>query len=136
MRVIGSGHVCLVLIAFAFGSCGRPGPVEGTRAGGRRSTGSISATPNPIQVCGRGNALTGLTTLSWTSTGTTVVEVHVDSPAGSLFSRSGPSGSAMTGNWVVDGQVFYLQDVSNNEPLTPLTTLASVTIKHTSEGCP
>jgi len=96
--------------------------------------GSITAVPNPVKVCGE--ALTGSTGLSWTSEGTTEVEVHVDSPAGALFSRSLPSGSATTGNWVVNGQVFYLQDVSKNEPLTPLTTIATVTVNHTKEGCP
>src|SRR5262245_31332973 len=46
------------------------------KGGGR--TGSISANPNPIQVCD-GTGL-GSTTLTWTSTGTTTVEVHMGSP--------------------------------------------------------
>jgi hypothetical protein len=99
-----------------------------------RPAGSITASPNPIRVCA--DALTGVTNLSWTSNGTTIVEVHVDSPAGPLLSRTGSSGSTTTGDWVVNGQVFYLQDVSHDEPLTPLTTIASVTVKHTQEGCP
>jgi hypothetical protein len=92
-------------------------------------------------VCGeenfRNNAgRTGVTRLSWESSGTTAVEVHVGSPAGPLFSRSGSAGSETTGNWVLDGHVFYLEDVSTHEPLTPLTTLATVTVRHTKTGCP
>jgi hypothetical protein len=107
---------------------------------------SIVATPNPIQVCGETGELaardkrfhfvkTGVTTLSWTSTGTREVEIHVGSPAGLLFSRSGSSGSSTTRNWVEDGYVFYMQDTSRGEPLTPLTTLATVTVRLTTAGC-
>lgn len=108
---------------------------------GKRPSGSIRAMPNPIQVCGeenfRNNAgRTGVTRLSWVSTETVTVEVHVGSPAGPLFSRSESSGTEITGNWVLDGHVFYLQDVSHHEPLTPLTTIATVTVRHTKAGCP
>jgi hypothetical protein len=99
-----------------------------------RATSSISASPNPARVCDPSTV--GVTTLTWTSETATSLEVHVSSPAGALFSRSGPTGSATTGEWVKDGMIFFLQDTSNNQPSTPFTTLASVTVKTTSEGCP
>lgn len=130
-------HVLKVLAACALSLAGcsrQPENPPPLREENTRVVDSITATPNPIRVCG--DALTGITTLSWTASSATLVEVRVDSPAGALFSQSGPSGSAATGDWVVNGQVFYLQDVSKNEPLTPLTTIASVTVRHTKEGCP
>ncbi|HET6975279.1 MAG TPA: carbohydrate-binding protein [Pyrinomonadaceae bacterium] len=100
--------------------------------GGR--TGSISASPNPIQVCD-GTGL-GATTITWTSTGTTTTEIRINSPAGTLLKRTGPSGSAATGKTVSNGTVFYLQDVSNGLPLTSANTLATVTVSLTTTGCP
>jgi RHS repeat-associated protein len=101
---------------------------------GSARTGSITAGPNPIQVCD-GSGL-GVTTLSWTSTGTSLVEVHVGSPTGALFAQTGPSGTNTTGKWVANGTVFYLQDVSGGLPLTAANTLATVTVGVTTSGCP
>jgi peptidoglycan/xylan/chitin deacetylase (PgdA/CDA1 family) len=92
-----------------------------------RSTGAITAAPNPIQdadSCGLGT-----TTLRWWAEDVTAVEVRVNAPDGVLFSRSGAVGSAQTGPWVSDGMVFYLQDVSNGSPLTSAHTLATITVK-------
>jgi glucose/arabinose dehydrogenase len=101
---------------------------SGTRAG------SLTANPNPIQVCD-GTGL-GVTTLSWTSTGTTMVEVHIGSPTGALFARSGPgTASATTGKWVKDGTVFYLQDISGGLPLTSDNTLATITVNIVASDC-
>ena len=85
------------------------------------STGSITASPSMVLVSDRFPY--GVTTLSWTSVGAETVEVHVGTPDGPLFSRTGPSGSATTGKWVADGMVFYLQDVSGGKPLTLANTL-------------
>ena len=94
---------------------------------------SISANPNPIQLCD-GSGL-GATMLTWTS-GATTVEVHVNSPAGALFARSGAgTWSSATGKWVANGTVFYLQDVSGGLPLTSANTLATVTVALTTNGC-
>jgi glycosyltransferase involved in cell wall biosynthesis len=93
----------------------------------KKSTGTISAQPCLIWVSdGSGR---GKTTLSWTSSGTTDVEVHVGSPDGSLFSRSGPSGSTTTDKWVRNDMIFYLQDVTNGLPLISDNTLATVTVR-------
>jgi hypothetical protein len=89
-------------------------------------TGSISASPNPFTANSQG---IGQTTLTWTSAGTTKVEIHVDAPNGNMFTSSGPGTfSATTGQWVQSGQIFYLQNVSNGLPLTSANTLAKVTM--------
>jgi glucose/arabinose dehydrogenase len=89
-------------------------------------TGSISASPNPFIPNSQG---LGQTTLTWTSAGTTKVEVHVDAPNGNMLTSSGPGTfSATTGQWVQNGQIFYLQNVSSGLPLTSANTLAKVTM--------
>ena len=100
----------------------------------RQPRGTIKADPNLIRVCGEEEL--GVTTLSWDCADTTLVEVHVNSPNGPLFSRGGPAGRGTTHKWVGHNTVFYLQDVSNGQPLTPLSTLASVTVKLEQQQCP
>ena len=97
--------------------------------------GTITAAPNPIQVCD-GSAM-GVTKLTWTVTRSTTkrVEVHVNAPDGPLFSHTLGPGSADTGKWVGDGTVFYLQDVTNALPLTEENTLATVRVNITTDGC-
>ncbi len=97
--------------------------------------GTIVANPNPILVCdGTGR---GQTTISWTSSGPTAVEIHIGSPGGGLFAASsGGSSAAATGNWVTEGTTFYLQDVSGGLPLTSANTVAIVTAHVTTTGCP
>lgn len=92
----------------------------------RRSTGSIVANPNPIPLCDGSGV--GVATLSWTSKGTEAVEVRIGAPNGPLFSRTGPSDSGVTGKWVREGMVFYLQDATDGAPLTSVSTLCSVTV--------
>jgi glucose/arabinose dehydrogenase len=90
------------------------------------ATGSISAKPNPFTPNSQG---LGQTTITWTSAGTTRVEVHVDAPNGNMFAGTGPGTfSFTTGQWVQNGQTFYLQNVSNGLPLTSANTLAKVTV--------
>jgi glucose/arabinose dehydrogenase len=92
----------------------------------RPPTGSISAQPNPFAPNPQG---LGRTTLTWTSTGTNRVEIHVNAPNGNLLTGSGPgSFSATTGQWVRNGMTFYLQNVSAGLPLTSGNTLATVTM--------
>ena len=95
------------------------------------ASGSLTANPSPIQVCD-GSGL-GVTTLSWTSNGTSVVEVHLDEPTGMLLATTGPSGTVTTGKWVGNATQFFLQDVSGGLPLSPENTLATVTVYLT--GC-
>lgn len=91
-----------------------------------RSVGSISAYPNPILVVY--GAQTGDTALSWSSRRTEHVEVRVNAPDGPLFSHSGPAGNAQTGDWIYDGTVFFLQDVSGGLPLLEENTLSAVRV--------
>src|SRR5437660_356151 len=117
--------------------CSRPSP-SNTNAPMPPSTTSknatITADPNPIQVCDGSGA--GVTKLTWTSIGPAVVEVHVNSPSGDLLSRTGTNGMATTGKWAVESMTFYLQDVLSGKSLTPDNTLATATVKVTTAGCP
>ena len=69
----------------------------------------------------------GSATLTWSSTTASTVQVRIGSPSGSLFTQGGAQGSATAGGWVNDGTVFYLQDVSNGQPLTSQFTIATQT---------
>jgi hypothetical protein len=107
----------------------QPGKLQATFVTSR--TGTLTASPNPIPVCDGSGA--GATTLTWNATGVLFTEVHVNSPDGPLFGRTGPSGTHATGKWVGNNTNFYLQDVSNGLPLTPANTLAVLTVELT--GC-
>jgi len=91
-----------------------------------KSTGLIRAKPNPIDLSDYSGL--GVTTLSWTSGRTELVEIRIGAPDGPLFSRKGPSGSESTGKLVYNGMVFYLQDVSDLLPPTSTNTLARVAV--------
>jgi len=90
---------------------------------------SLTATPNPIPVANAGSY--GQTTLTWNAPGASVIQIHVNSPTGPLFTDNGSSGSMMTGVWVNNGTQFFLQDVSNGKALTPSNTLAVLTVTTT-----
>ena len=97
---------------------------------------TFKADPNPIQVCD-GSGL-GVTTLGFTAEGVTAVEVRIGSPKGigGVLAHGNPNGTAKTGKWVNDGLTFYLQDASEGRTPTPDNTLATVTVKVTTAGCP
>jgi parallel beta-helix repeat protein len=97
------------------------------------STGpSFTASPNPIPVTA--GARIGATTLSWNAPGTDVIEIHIGSPDGTLFTRMGFRGSIQTGSWVSDGMTFYLQDLTGGQPLTADYTLATLVVHLQSGG--
>jgi len=56
----------------------------------------------------------------------TNVEIHMSSPDGPLFAAGTAVGNATTGDWVADGAVFYVQDVTGGKALTLANTLATV----------
>jgi hypothetical protein len=97
-------------------------------------TGSITATPNPVKVCDGSNS--GITTLSWAISSPGSAHVHVNAPDGPVFSQTGNEGRSITGKWVTDGMVFYLQDGSSERPTAAANTIATATIKLTTAGCP
>ncbi|MEO8215674.1 MAG: hypothetical protein ABI718_01180 [Acidobacteriota bacterium] len=96
--------------------------------------GCVTASPNPIKVCD-GSGL-GTSTLSWSYPGTQIVELHLATPNGPIFSRGGAAGNATTGKWVRDGITFFAQNVSGGLPLNSANTLGSTTVTVTSAGCP
>jgi len=97
----------------------------------RPGYGSITANPNPMQVSDGSGA--GATTLFWSSGQTNEVEVHLGAPRGELVARSGSgSFSQLTNKSIHEGTKFYLQDVSNHQPLTPTFTLDTVTLHVTT----
>jgi glucose/arabinose dehydrogenase len=97
----------------------------------RPGYGSITANPNPMQVSDGSGA--GATTLFWSSGQTNEVEVHLGAPRGDLVARSGPgSFSQLTNKSIHEGTKFYLQDVSNHQPLTSTFTLDAVTLHVTT----
>ena len=94
----------------------------------RLGYGSITANPNPIHVMDGSNK--GATTLSWRSRQTNRVEVRLGAPGGALIARTGAGNfSQLTNNSIRDGTKIFLQDVSNNQPLTSAYTLDSVTVR-------
>jgi glucose/arabinose dehydrogenase len=97
----------------------------------RPGYGSITANPNPIRVTdGSGE---GATTLLWSSGQTNKVEVRLGAPGGQLIARSGAgSFTQLTNKSMHDGTRVFLQDVSNNQPLTSAFTLDSVTLHLTT----
>jgi glycosyltransferase involved in cell wall biosynthesis len=84
--------------------------------------GSLSASPNPALESARHPGL-GVTTLTWRASGTSAVEVRVGTPDGPLLGMSSAQGTKTTGEWVRDGMLFYLQNVSGGLPLTLDNTL-------------
>ena len=97
------------------------------------STGpSFTASPNPIPVTGA--ATLGVTTLSWSAPDADVIEIHVGSPNGPLFTQMGTRGSIQTGLWVSDGLTFYLQDVTSGKLLTSDYTLATLVVHLQKSG--
>jgi hypothetical protein len=93
---------------------------------------TLTASPNPIPVAG--GALAGTTTLSWNAPGVQTIEIHIGAPDGKLFTLMGSRGSASTGPWVTEGTTFYLQDVSNGNPLTADYTLATLLVHVEKSG--
>jgi hypothetical protein len=98
------------------------------------ATGTITASPNPIQICD-GSGF-GIASLSWSAAGARLVEVRVGAPDGILFVQSGPEGRKTTPKWASNGLVFYLQDASSGSAASPENTIATVTISTTTAGCP
>jgi len=66
----------------------------------------------------------GAATLKWSAPSATTIQIRIGSATGQLFAQAGNTGSAVTGAWVTDGMLFYLQDVSVGPPGV---TLAAIT---------
>ena len=57
-----------------------------------------------------------------------IIQVRVGAPDGTLLTDNVNSGSMMTGPWVSDGMTFYLQDVSQGQANTAANTLATLVV--------
>lgn len=90
---------------------------------------TLTASPNPIAST---PGVAGQTTISWSAPAATVIEIHLGSPDGPLFTHNINTGSMQTGDWVTNGLVFYLQDVSLGQALTSTYTLATLTVTVTT----
>jgi hypothetical protein len=90
-----------------------------------RNGATITAAPNPIPVTG--SAL-GTATITWNAPNAQVIEVHIGSPSGPLFTQNSNRGSMTTGAWIGDGMTFYLQDVTGGLALTSANTLATAVV--------
>jgi ATP-binding cassette, subfamily B, bacterial len=107
----------------------RPMRPERHVAGFRDAT--ISAKPNPLVLAGH---TAGVVEIAWSSVGYRRTEVRVGGPDGQLFAVSEQDPDVpearveTTGNWVTHGTKFFLQDVSNSQPLTSENTLAVVEV--------
>jgi hypothetical protein len=89
----------------------------------------LSAAPNPVDT----KKFQGppSTRITWKLPGAARVEIHVESPDGTLWTEGGASGSAQTGAWVRNGLKFYLLDISQGKP----GRLAAVLTVATCTGC-
>jgi glycosyltransferase involved in cell wall biosynthesis len=103
-----------------------PSPEERGRLAPGQPAARLVADPNPI--AGTDGTGLGATTLAWHAPGARVIEIRVDAPDGPLFCRGGSSGTGTTGKWVRNGMAFFLQDVSESQPLTEEHTLAATTL--------
>ncbi len=89
----------------------------------------IRAFPNPIQVCG--DATTGMTTISWNTTGfAEAVEIRVGSADGEVFASGEAIGSMDTGDDVAAGTEYFLLNANTGE------VLDSTTVLHIELACP
>jgi hypothetical protein len=87
---------------------------------------SLTANPNPIPLTS--SAFLGQTTISWNAPMSSIIQVRVGAPNGTLLTDNVNSGSMMTGPWVTDGMTFYLQDVSQGQANTAANTLATLVV--------
>ena len=108
------------------------GPYLTSTDGGVSSRSPVSSTPTltaaPLTL-GVGQTA-GRTTLTWQASGVGSVQIRVGSPTGpAMTGFEGPTGSASTGDWAVDGMSFYLQDASDGDSLGSAKTLAIAQVR-------
>lgn len=97
-------------------------------------TSSVTFTATPPVILFPDALGNGSMTLSWTDPGARLLEVHVHSPSGPLFTQQGgPSGSARATGWVSDGMTFVLCDVSNSA-CSSQNTVATLTAHVALDG--
>jgi hypothetical protein len=83
----------------------------------------------PLTILATPRTSSGIAYIGWNAPDARQIEIHVGSPSGPLFARAGSQGTAIAGGWVFDGTTFYLQDVSNNQPLSYDGTLGILSVR-------
>ena len=74
---------------------------------------TFTAEPNPAHITdGSGTAVV---TLRWTAPDTDAVAIRVNSPDGPVLATGGSCETLATDQWVTNGMVFFLQDVSQGD---------------------
>jgi 4-amino-4-deoxy-L-arabinose transferase-like glycosyltransferase len=68
-------------------------------------------------------------TIHWSVPGVTQIEVHVNSPSGTLFTTGADTGEAETGPWATRGLRFYLQDSRSGNAASANRTVAELVLK-------
>jgi hypothetical protein len=70
----------------------------------------------------------GSTVIGWNAPSVSCTQIRIGSPTGPLFVQAGTRGIAITGAWINEGMIFYLQDCSSsgNPTLATLTTHLAV----------
>lgn len=71
---------------------------------------------------------TNQVTLTWNAPGSSVVQLYLGSPSGTLFAEVGPAGSTQTGDWAVVGMLFSLVDGTTGALLASATVPSPLTI--------
>jgi hypothetical protein len=89
-------------------------------------SGYLLLAQNPVQNDPNG---LGSATLNWSSTTASTVEIHLNSPTGPVLAVGGSQGTATATDWVKNGDVFYLQDISNGQPRTSQFTIGTQTVR-------
>lgn len=92
------------------------------------ASGTLTSDPNPVRAC---PTTPGSTTLSWTSVGTSQVEVRQGAIDGPVVSTSGPGSHSAPVTGLTAATDFYLRDISTAIP----KTLAVAPVAITTAGC-
>jgi hypothetical protein len=112
----------------------KPRTLANTLATATAYTSAVTFTATPPVILFPDALGNGSMTLNWTDPGAKLLEVHIGSPSGQLFTRQGgPSGSARASGWVSDGLTFVLCDVSNGA-CSSQNTVATLTAHIASDS--
>ncbi len=101
-------------------------------ASAARPSATLTADPSPVPTCPASGV--GTTTISWTISGVSAVELHAGTPDGPIVAVGG-SGSAVV-SWAGHGTLFFLQDHGAKGPRTTESALARLEIQATTGTCP
>lgn len=103
--------------------------VSARPAGGQ---GILRVSSNPLLMPAHSG---GTVTLSWLAPPAVQdVEIRVGAPDGALLATGQTSGSVTAADWLRDGTVFFLEDVTNGKPAAAANTLDVVTLRIAAPG--